>query len=217
MKTSGTANPRFITVEGVEGAGKSSNLRFIRELLERGGREVITTREPGGTVLSEQIRDLLLEQRTEGMAPDTELLLMFAARAEHLDRLIRPALAAGKWVLCDRFTDASFAYQGGGRGIDAARIAQLAQWVHGDFAPGLTLLLDLPVEQGLTRAGERAEPDRFERERGEFFERVRARYLDLAARDPRRFRVIDAAAPLEAVQDQLREVLEDWLSANPAA
>lgn len=217
MKRSGMAHPRFITVEGVEGAGKSSNLRFIRELLERGGsREVITTREPGGTALGEQIRDLLLEQRVEGMAPDTELLLMFASRAEHLDRLIRPALAEGKWILCDRFTDASFAYQGGGRGIDSERIAQLAQWVHGDIVPGLTLLLDIPVDQGLARAGERAEPDRFERERREFFERVRARYLELAANDPARFRVIDASAPMEAVQEQLREVIEDWLSANPA-
>jgi dTMP kinase len=217
MTRSVTAHPRFITVEGGEGAGKSSNLRFIRELLERGGREVITTREPGGTALGEEIRDLLLRQRSEGMAPDTELLLMFAARAEHLDRLIRPALAEGKWVLCDRFTDASFAYQGGGRGIPSERIAQLAQWVHGDLAPGLTLLLDIPVVQGLARAGERAEPDRFERERSEFFERVRTCYLQLAAREPGRFRIVDASAPIEAVQTQLREVIEDWLSANPEA
>jgi dTMP kinase len=201
----------------VEGAGKSSNLRFIRELLERGGREVIATREPGGTPLGEEIRELLLRQRSEGMASDTELLLMFAARAEHLNRLIRPALASGKWVLCDRFTDASFAYQGGGRGIDRARIAQLAEWVHGDIAPGLTLLLDIPVDQGLARAGKRAEPDRFERERAEFFERVRAAYLELAEREPGRFRIIDASAPIEAVQAQLREVMEDWLSANPQA
>jgi dTMP kinase len=217
MNTSAVAHPRFITVEGVEGAGKSSNLRFIRELLERGGREVIATREPGGTPLGEEIRELLLRQRSEGMASDTELLLMFAARAEHLNRLIRPALASGKWVLCDRFTDASFAYQGGGRGIDRARIAQLAEWVHGDIAPGLTLLLDIPVDQGLARAGKRAEPDRFERERAEFFERVRAAYLELAEREPGRFRIIDASAPIEAVQAQLREVMEDWLSANPQA
>lgn len=215
MNISGMDNRRFITVEGVEGAGKSSNLRFVRGLLEREGREVVTTREPGGTVLGEEIRDLLLGHRDEGMAADTELLLMFAARAEHLDRVILPALSAGKWVLCDRFTDASFAYQGGGRGLESARIARLAGWVHGDFMPGLTLLLDLPVDEGLARAGGRAEPDRFECERSEFFERVRTCYLDLAAREPERFRVIDASAPMTEVQDRLREVLEDWLSANP--
>ena len=205
---------RFITVEGIEGAGKSSNLAFIRELLGSAGHDVLFTREPGGTPLGEDIRDLLLGHKHTGMSEDTELLLMFGARAEHLDRVIRPALAMGRWVLCDRFTDASFAYQGGGRGIDPGRIEALEQWVQRGLRPDLTLLLDLPVEQGLTRAGHRSEPDRFESEQRPFFERVRASYLAIAEREPERVRVIDAAPSLPQVQAQIVVELRKLLDAE---
>lgn len=203
-------NARFITVEGIEGAGKSTHLRFIRGLLERSGVEVVLTREPGGTPLGEEIRDLVLGHRQGGMTADAELLLMFAARSEHLERVIRPALAAGKWVLCDRFTDATFAYQGGGRGIPLERVAELARWTHGDLRPALTLLFDVPAELGLARAGKRGNADRFESEALDFFERVRSCYLALARAEPERFRVIDAAAPLGAVEPRIREILEQW-------
>lgn len=209
-----TQNPdqgRFITVEGVEGGGKTTNLPFIRELLEAAGAEVLLTREPGGTVLGEEIRDLLLDHRHEGMAADAELLLMFAARAEHLARVIRPALSAGRWVLCDRFTDATFAYQGGGRGIAHDRVEVLAQWTHADVTPSLTLLFDMPVEAGLARAGRRAAADRFEREEIAFFERVRATYLERARRDAGRFRIIDATRPVAEVQARIREIIARWL------
>ncbi|MES9980162.1 MAG: dTMP kinase, partial [Candidatus Thiodiazotropha sp. 6PLUC5] len=183
---------RFITVEGGEGAGKSSNLSFIRGLLEAAGKQVLFTREPGGTELGEEVRDLLLGHRHTGMADDTELLLMFAARAEHLQRKIIPALEQGQWVLCDRFTDASYAYQGAGRGLAKDRIKTLEQFVQGDLRPDLTLLLDLPVEIGLDRAGKRSEPDRFEKQEQTFFEQVRSGYLDIAASEPGRVKVIDA-------------------------
>ena len=202
----------FITVEGIEGGGKSSNLDFLRQLLEEKGTEVVVTREPGGTSLGEEIRTLLLDHRHDGMASDAELLLMFAARAEHLARVIRPALAAGKWVLCDRFTDATYAYQGGGRGLGFERVAALAEWVHHDLRPDLTLLFDLPVELGLQRAGKRNRADRFEKEAAAFFERVRAAYLQLAEREPERFRVIPAEPPLAQVQDHLRRVMHTWLT-----
>ncbi len=201
----------FITVEGGEGAGKSSNLEFLRRLLEQAGKRVLFTREPGGTPLGEEIRELLLGHRKGGMSGDAELLLMFGARAEHIARRIRPALEAGTWVLCDRFTDASYAYQGGGRGIDPERIRILEQWVQGDLRPDLTLLLDLPVEQGLRRAGERSAPDRFESEQREFFERVRAAYLAIAAREPGRVKVVDASRPLEQVQAQIATVMQAFL------
>jgi len=203
---------RFITIEGGEGAGKSSNLDFVRRHLERRGVELVTTREPGGTALGEAIREMLLDRRNREMADDTELLLMFAARAQHLAERILPALEAGIWVLCDRFTDATYAYQGGGRGIPGERIAVLEQWVQKGLQPDLTLLLDIPVEQGLARAGARSAPDRFESERIAFFERVRAAYLERARRFPERFRVIDASRPLEQVQRSLAEVLEAWLA-----
>ena len=164
---------RFITVEGSEGVGKSSNLDFIESLLREAGKDVVRTREPGGTELGETLRGILLDARQKAICDDAELLLMFAARAQHLAEVIRPALAAGKWVLCDRFTDATYAYQGGGRGIPFDRIAVLEQWVQGDLRPDLTLLLDMPVEAGLARAGARSEPDRFEQEQTTFFERVR--------------------------------------------
>lgn len=203
---------KFITVEGGEGAGKSSNLAFMRDLLEQSGRQVVFTREPGGTALGEDIRELLLGHKHTGMAGDTELLLMFAARAEHLARIIVPALNDGKWVLCDRFTDASYAYQGGGRGIDMGRIQALESWVQQGLRPDLTLLLDLPVETGLERAGQRSEPDRFESEQQAFFERVRQVYIDIAEREPERVSMVDASRPLPEVQQQIRGVMEQFLN-----
>lgn len=200
----------FITLEGGEGAGKSTSLTFVREFLEQAGKRALVTREPGGTPLGEKIRELLLHGRDD-MHLDTELLLMFAARAEHLARVIRPALAEGMCVVCDRFTDATYAYQGGGRGVSSARIRVLEDWVQQGLRPDLTLLLDIPVEQGLVRAGQRGAPDRFEREKIDFFERVRNRYLAAAAAEPQRMRVIDAGHDIPAVQAQLRSVLEVFL------
>ncbi len=202
---------RFITIEGCEGAGKSSNLDFVRRYLEERGLKLVVTREPGGTPLGEAIRGLLLDRCNKAMADDTELLLMFAARAQHLAEVIRPALARGKWVLCDRFTDATYAYQGGGRGIPWERIAILEQWVQQGLQPDLTLLLDIPVREGLARAERRSAPDRFESERFAFFERVRAAYLEQARRYPERYRVIDASQPLDQVQRSLAETLQEWL------
>jgi dTMP kinase len=202
---------KFITVEGGEGAGKSSNLAFIREQLETAGIDVVFTREPGGTALGEDLRELLLGHKHTGMSDDCELLMMFAARAEHLHQKIIPALQAGKWVLCDRFTDATYAYQGGGRGIDMSRIEMLENWTQGSLRPDLTLLLDLPVETGLQRAGERSDPDRFEKEKLSFFEAVRNCYLQRASNEPQRFRVIDASQTLENVQQQIAAQLEDFL------
>jgi len=202
---------KFITVEGIEGVGKSTNIAHIRGLLAAAGIDVVMTREPGGTPLGEAIRGLLLDPRYTGMSPDCELQLMFAARAEHLARVILPALGQGKWVLCDRFTDATYAYQGGGRGIDIEKIARLEQWVQGDFRPDLTVLLDVPVAIGLARAGNRGALDRFEQEQLGFFDRVRQAYLDLAARHDGRYRVIDANQPLAGVQRQLDAVLRTFL------
>lgn len=184
---------RFITLEGGEGVGKTTNLDYIRAALERAGKTVRVTREPGGTLLAEQIRGLLLDLLYKGMSSDCELLLVFAARAEHLAQVIRPALAAGEWVLCDRFTDATYAYQGGGRGLSQQRIAELEQMVQNGLQPDLTWLLDVPVAIGLSRAGERGTLDRFEQEEVAFFERVRQGYLARAAAEARRFRVIDAS------------------------
>ena len=205
---------KFITVEGIEGAGKSSNLEFIKHLLEATGKEVLYTREPGGTPLGEEVRDLLLSHRHTGMADDTELLLMFAARAEHLEQKIRPALDAGIWVLCDRFTDASYAYQGGGRGIDKERISDLENWTQGSLRPDLTLLLDLAVEIGLERAGKRSEPDRFEKEKIQFFDGVRQAYLQIAWDDADRVKVVDASNPLYEVQSHISNVMQDFISQN---
>jgi len=199
---------RFITVEGIEGVGKTTNIDFIHAKLKAAGKVVTVTREPGGTPLGEAIRGLLLDPGYTGMDANCELQLMFAARAEHLARVIYPALEAGNWVLCDRFTDATYAYQGGGRGIDSGRIAQLEQWTQGDFRPDITLLLDVPVVLGLERAGDRGELDRFEQEKVEFFERVRQAYLELARTHDGRYRVIDASRPLSEVQQQLGEVLQ---------
>lgn len=203
---------KFITVEGGEGAGKSSNIAFIREYLEQRDLDVIYTREPGGTPLGEEIRDLLLGHKHDGMSDETELLLMFAARAQHIAEVIKPALEAGQWVLCDRFTDASFAYQGGGRGMDWEKIKSLESWVQGELRPDLTLLLDLPIEIGMERAGKRSAPDRFESEAFSFFEKVRAAYLRIAKEQPGRVKVIDAAQALQEVQNQISETLNSFLS-----
>jgi dTMP kinase len=205
---------RFITVEGIEGVGKSTNLEFVRRWLTGKGKSLVVTREPGGTPLGEQIRGLLLDHRQRAMADDTELLLMFAARAQHLHEVIEPELAQGNWVLCDRFTDATYAYQGGGRGIDMARIAALEDWVQGARRPDLTLLLDVPVEIGLARVHQRGERDRFEREQQTFFERVRQTYLGRARQEPQRYRVIDASVTLEEVQAQLATTLEQWVASR---
>jgi dTMP kinase len=203
---------RFITLEGIEGAGKSTVARFAEDWLSAHGLKVVRTREPGGTPLAERIRGVVLDRTVEPIPPEAELLLMFAARAVHLASLIRPALARGEWVLCDRFTDATRAYQGGGRGIDGRLIEQLAATVHGDLMPDCTLLLDLPVAQGLERARRRsAVGDRFEQEQGLFFERVRAAYLDIAAREPQRVRIIDAGRPLADVERDVATALEALL------
>jgi len=206
----------FITLEGGEGAGKSTQMAFVQQRLQDSlqtvGKNLQVTREPGGTVLGEQIRELLLDHRQTAMNSDTELLLMFAARAQHLAQLIRPALVAGDWVLCDRFTDATYAYQGGGRGIALNRIAALEDWVQGELRPDLVLLLDLPVETGMARAGERGELDRFEREQRTFFERVRQTYRERAAAEPGRYRIIDAAQDIEQVQAQIDIVLTPLLA-----
>jgi dTMP kinase len=202
---------QFITVEGGEGAGKSSNLAYVQSLLEAAGKPVLFTREPGGTPLGESIRELLLGHKHTGMADETELLLMFAARAEHLHRKILPALEAGIWVLCDRFTDASYAYQGAGRGIARERIAVLENFVQGDLRPDLTLLLDLPVEAGMARAGSRSAPDRFEKEALSFFDKVRQGYLAIAAAEPERVKVIDAAPALDQVQQQIAGEIQAFL------
>ncbi len=199
---------RFITLEGTEGVGKSTNMAFIENWIRDKGIELVVTREPGGTELGEKLRALLLDAKETAMCADTELLLMFAARAQHLQQLIIPALEAGKWVLCDRFTDATYAYQGGGRGIDMQRIAELEQWVQGDLRPDITLILDMPVEEGLKRAGQRSAPDRFELEKQDFFRKVRQAYLDRAAANPQRYRVIDASPGIEQVQSSIETVLE---------
>jgi len=201
---------RFITVEGIEGAGKSTLLQGLADELRARGIAVCATREPGGTPLAEDIRGLVLARRAEGMPPSAELLLMFAARASHVAQRIEPALARGEWVLCDRFTDASRAYQGGGRGMDAADIEALARVAHPGLAPDLTLLLDLPADAGLARARQRgAGGDRFEDEALAFFTRVRDHYLALARAEPRRFRVLDATLPPAALLARAVEQLRD--------
>jgi dTMP kinase len=201
----------FLTLEGVEGTGKSTNLSFITDYLRNAGVNLIVTREPGGTELGEEIRELLLRHREDGMHPDTELLLMFAARAEHLRRKIQPALAAGQWVLSDRFTDATYAYQGGGRALDLERIAILEDWTQGALRPDITFLLDLDPEVGLARAANRAALDRFEQEDLAFFQRVRNAYQQRVEEQPERFRVVDASQPLEEVQADLQAYLDALL------
>lgn len=201
----------FITLEGPEGAGKSTNREYLAERLTSAGCDVLLTREPGGTPLAERIRELLLTPSAEPMAADTELLLVFAARAQHLAQVIRPALAAGRVVLCDRFTDATYAYQGGGRGLSLERIALLEDFVQGSLRPDLTLVFDLPVAVGLARAAARGRLDRFEQEAQDFFEAVRQAYLVRARQTPARYRLLDAAQPLAAVQAQLDDLLPELL------
>jgi dTMP kinase len=199
---------RLITLEGGEGAGKSTLLAGLREHFDRHGLDVLYTREPGGTPVGEAIRALVLDPAHRGIAAETELLLMFAARAQLVREVLRPALEAGRWVLCDRFTDASYAYQGGGRGIDAARIAELERIATAGLKPDLTLLLDLPVAHGRSRASRRGDADRIEAEQDDFFERIRAAYLSRAQAEPRRFRVIDAAQPPERVLQAAIDAIE---------
>ena len=201
----------FITLEGPEGAGKSTNREYLAKRLRENGIEVVLSREPGGTPLAERIRELLLDPSGEKMDSDTELLLVFAARAQHLAQVIRPALARGAVVLCDRFTDATYAYQGGGRGLGDVRIAELERFVQGELRPDLTLVFDLPVEIGLSRAAARGRLDRFEQEGRDFFEAVRQTYLQRAAATPARYRVLDAAQPLAVVQRSIDALLPEIL------
>ncbi|MEJ2417083.1 MAG: dTMP kinase [Exilibacterium sp.] len=203
---------KFITVEGTEGVGKTTNIDFIKDFLIQRGIDLVVTREPGGTPLAEEIRALLLARRTEQVDETAELLLMFAARSQHLHRVILPALERGKWVLCDRFTDATYAYQGGGRYVDQDLIAQLESLVQGDMRPDLTLILDIDVRQGLQRAVRRGDLDRFEHETVDFFERVRTVYLRRAAHWPQRYRVVDAGGTLENVQAEIGKNLAETLA-----
>ncbi len=203
-----TCTGKFITIEGGEGVGKSTNIATVENFLLQRGIPFIRTREPGGTPLAEQLRELLLMPRDEVVDEKTELLLMFAARAQHLQQKILPALHEGKWVICDRFTDATYAYQGGGRGLSVALIAELESIVHGNLQPDLTLLLDVDIKTGLQRAGLRSAPDRFEREQQDFFERVRNAYLERARQFPGRFAVIDAGQTLASVQTDIVSALD---------
>jgi dTMP kinase len=202
---------RFITLEGGEGVGKSSSLGFVADCLREAGLTVEVTREPGGTAAAERIRDLLKQPDGGPMLPMCELLLMFAARADHVARRIEPALAAGCWVVCDRFTDASYAYQGGGRGLGAGPVAELEALVQGNLRPDLTLLLDAEPAVGLARASLRGRADRFEHERLDFFARVRATYLERARVEPDRFRIVDAARTLDEVRTEIRILLKEYL------
>lgn len=211
-----TARPRFITLEGIEGVGKSTQLQRLVAWLRQHDIPLIDTREPGGSPVGNRIRELLLTTAEAAPAAETELLLMFAARAEHLNKTIEPALAAGNWVISDRFTDASYAYQGGGRGIPAARIETLEHWVQGARQPDRTLLFDAPVEQALTRARGRGPADRFEQETQAFFERVREAYLDRVRANPDRFRIIDASGDIDAVSAEVQRQTMDLLPAGLA-
>jgi dTMP kinase len=209
----------FITLEGIEGAGKSTVARLVRDRLRSRGLPVVMTREPGGTPLAERVRQIVLDRGDEQMTPQAETLLMFAARSVHLDNLIRPALGRGDWVVCDRFTDATRAYQGGGRGVSQQWIQRLAGEIHGDLNPDCTLLLDLPVAMGLERAKVRAgdaAADRFESEREPFFEKVRAVYLELARAEPQRIRVVDASVSLDAVTKQVDAIIEMLVASRGA-
>ena len=196
---------KFITFEGVDGAGKSTHLSWFAETLRGQGLDVLLTREPGGTPLGERLREILLN---ESMHAETEALLMFAARREHIEQVIRPALAQGTWVISDRFSDASFAYQGGGRGLDTGKLEQLEQWTHGGFQPDLTLLFDIPVEIARQRLSNNQSLDRFEQEQAEFFEKVRKAYLDRYAKSPQRFALIDAAQSLDQVKASLEKIIQ---------
>ncbi len=199
---------KFITIDGVEGAGKSTQIKFICDYLELKGVNVVLTREPGGTDLGEKIRELLLSITTKSMHSDSELLLMFAARNDHIHHKIIPALEKGDWVLSDRFTDASYAYQGGGRGLDIERIERLEHWVLKGFTPDMTLLLDIPVGLGMSRVESRGEKDRIELEELDFFERVRQAYIDRSEKYPQRIKLIDSSKSREHTSAQIEKILE---------
>ena len=203
---------RFITVEGIEGVGKSSNIAVLVEHIEQAGIDVLTTREPGGTPVAEDIRKLLKDHGDEPIPEIAELLMMFAARALNVNNVIRPALEAGQWVISDRFTDSSRAYQGGGRGLPMETIDSLANWVHADTWPDITILLDAPVAVGMSRANSRGEPDRIEREKHDFFQRVRDCYLDIARREPERFVVLDATRSLNEVRADVGRLAQQLIS-----
>ena len=196
---------KFITFEGMDGAGKSTHLDWFADTLRHRGLDVVVTREPGGTPLGDQLREILLNH---AMRPGTEAMLMFAARLEHIELVIKPALRAGKWVVSDRFSDASFAYQGGGRGVEWDKLRQLEQWVHPDLQPDLTLFFDVPVEIARQRLENNASLDRFEQEQADFFERVRSGYHKRISEDPRRFAVIDAGLTVQLVKQTLEEIIK---------
>ncbi len=201
---------KFITIEGGEGVGKTTNIDFIKNYLVNKKIKHIVTREPGGTDLGEMLREIMLDPKQAKICSDSELLLMFAARAQHLQQKIIPALDDGCWVICDRFTDATYAYQGGGRGIDISRIEILENWVQGQLRPDLTILFDMPVELGMARAASRSKPDRFEQEKLDFFERVRATYRTIALENTSQYKIIDASKNLKDVQIQISTVLDSF-------
>jgi dTMP kinase len=205
---------KFLTIEGTEGVGKTTNIEFIKQWLDGNQISFVSTREPGGTPLAEEIREVLLCKRDEKVCSKAELLMMFAGRAQHIDQVIEPHLARGNWVLCDRFTDATYAYQGAGREMGSELIAQLETMVQGSMRPDLTLILDVPVELGLERAGKRSEPDRFELEKNDFFNRVRQAYLRMAENNPQRYKIIDASLSLDDVQQQIADNLSRFLQDN---
>ena len=202
---------KFITFEGIEGVGKSTNIAAFVERIEAAGHKVLTTREPGGTPFAEDIREILMNRSDEPVPEIAELLLMFAARSFNVNNVIVPALEAGTWVVCDRFTDSSRAYQGGGRGLPMQAIDSLADWVHGDTWPDVTILLDAPVEVGMNRAGSRSAPDRIEQERHDFFERVRESFLAIAAQEPERFLVLDTTRSIEEVKADFVSIADELL------
>ncbi|MCO4810297.1 MAG: dTMP kinase [Gammaproteobacteria bacterium] len=202
---------KFISVEGIEGVGKSTNIDVVVRRIEAAGHKVLTTREPGGTPFAEDIREILMNRNDEPIPEIAEVLLMFAARSFNVNNVIVPALEAGTWVVCDRFTDSSRAYQSGGRGIPMETIDRVADWVHGDTWPDVTILLDAPVEVGMERAGKRSAPDRFEQERHDFFQRVRECYLQIAASEPDRFVVIDTTADIDAVRTDVANLIDELL------
>ncbi len=201
----------FISIEGIEGVGKTTALEFIREQLDKKNIDYVMTREPGGTPIAEAVRCVLLNHYDEKMSPDTELLLMFAGRSQNIAQVISPALQRGQWVVSDRFTDASFAYQGGGRGVAVTHIEELARWVQGDLCPDLTILLDAPATVGLSRVKSRGAKDRIEIEGVEFFERIRKTYLQLVEKNPQRFRVINSDQALEQVKQDILRALQPIL------
>lgn len=202
---------KLITLEGIEGVGKSSNLRFIADYLTQKGREVVLTREPGGTPLAEDLRKILLNEYQEKTWPETELLILYAGRFQHVECLIKPAMAQGKWVVCDRFNDATFAYQGAGRGVDKEKIAALDRWVLNGLSPSLTIILDAPVEVAFSRIQKHRDLDRFEKEKVAFFERIREAYLTRASDDPARYRVVDASRTLSEVQTDLQNIIDKFI------